>query len=170
MMTGFILEDIPFKTVYLHGLVLDAKGKKMSKSVGNVMDPLDIINKFGTDAARMSLIIGTGPGNDARISEDKIKGYKNFSNKVWNIARFIAERTDEIGLSKDQPVLAESDQAKIAELDALLLGEAQDTADAGVGVLHVVNGVVRGLFLGQLHIEVHLAVGGAGEEEEAAGE
>ena len=126
MMTGFILEDIPFKTVYLHGLVLDAKGKKMSKSVGNVMDPLEIINKFGTDATRMSLIIGTGPGNDARISEDKIKGYKNFSNKIWNIARFIAERTEEIGLPNEQPALIESDQAKIAELNTLLVDIKSD--------------------------------------------
>ncbi len=89
LMTGCLLGDIPFKTVYLHGLVRDGKGRKMSKSLDNNIDPLDMIKKFGADATRLSLIIGTGPGNDAKLSEDKVKGYKNFSNKIWNIARFI---------------------------------------------------------------------------------
>jgi valyl-tRNA synthetase len=89
LMTGFTLGTIPFKTVYLHGLVRDASGRKMSKSLGNEMDPLDIAAKFGADAARMALIVGTAPGTDSKISEDKIKGYKNFANKLWNITRFI---------------------------------------------------------------------------------
>lgn len=61
----------------------------MSKSLDNIIDPLDMIKKYGADATRLSLIIGTGPGNDMKLSEDKVKGYKNFSNKIWNIARFI---------------------------------------------------------------------------------
>ncbi len=89
LMTGYTLGTIPFKTVYLHGLVRDASGRKMSKSLGNEMDPLDIAAKFGADAARMALIVGTAPGTDSKISEDKIKGYKNFANKLWNITRFI---------------------------------------------------------------------------------
>ena len=93
LMTEFTLNTIPFKTVYLHGLVRDAQGRKMSKSLGNNLDPLDIAAKFGADAARMALVVGNTPGTDMRMSEDKIKGYKHFANKLWNIARFILENT-----------------------------------------------------------------------------
>lgn len=91
LMTEFTLNTIPFKTAYLHGLVRDAQGRKMSKSLGNNMDPLDVAAKFGADAARMALIVGNTPGTDMRISEDKVKGYKHFANKLWNVARFILE-------------------------------------------------------------------------------
>lgn len=89
MMSTYILNEVPFKTVYLHGLVRDEKGRKISKSLGNNIDPVDMAKKYGADATRMSLIIGVGPGNDSKIGEDKIKGYRNFSNKLWNITRFI---------------------------------------------------------------------------------
>ena len=89
LMTEFTLGTIPFKTVYLHGLVRDAQGRKMSKSLGNNLDPLDITAKFGADAARMALVVGNTPGIDMRMSEDKIRGYKHFANKLWNIARFV---------------------------------------------------------------------------------
>ena len=89
LMSGFLLGDVPFKTVYLHGLVRDEKGKKMSKSLGNIVDPLSMIEKYGTDAVRMSLVLGVGPGNDSKLSEDKIRSYRNFSTKIWNIARFL---------------------------------------------------------------------------------
>lgn len=95
LMTEFTLNTIPFKTVYLHGLVRDAQGRKMSKSLGNNLDPLDIAARFGADAARMALVVGNTPGTDMRISEDKVKGYKHFSNKLWNIARFILENARE---------------------------------------------------------------------------
>jgi valyl-tRNA synthetase len=93
LMTEYTLNTIPFKTVYLHGLVRDAAGRKMSKSLGNNLDPLTITEKFGADAARMALVVGNTPGTDMRMSEDKIRGYKNFANKLWNIARFILENT-----------------------------------------------------------------------------
>lgn len=89
LMTKYSLNTIPFKSVYFHGLVRDAKGQKMSKSLGNAMDPLEIAAKYGADAGRMALIFGTAPGTDSRISEDKIKGQKLFANKLWNIGRFI---------------------------------------------------------------------------------
>lgn len=88
LMTTYCLHDIPFKTVYLHGLVRDRHGKKMSKSAGNGIDPLDMIAQFGTDAVRLSLVIGTSPGNDLRLYEEKIAGYRNFVNKIWNSTRF----------------------------------------------------------------------------------
>jgi len=89
LMTGYNLGTIPFHTVYLHGLVRDAQGRKMSKSLGNAMDPLDIAAKYGTDAGRIALIVGTTPGTDSKISEDKIKGYKLFANKLWNVSRYV---------------------------------------------------------------------------------
>lgn len=94
LMTEYVLGEIPFKTVYLHGTVRDAKGRKMSKSLNNGIDPLDIAEKFGADAGRMALIVGTAPGTDSKISEEKIKGYKNFANKIWNITRFILENVE----------------------------------------------------------------------------
>jgi valyl-tRNA synthetase len=89
LMTGYALDTIPFHTVYLHGTVRDGQGRKMSKSLGNGIDPLDIAEKYGADAGRMALVVGTAPGTDSKISEDKIKGYKHFANKIWNITRFI---------------------------------------------------------------------------------
>ena len=80
---------IPFKYVYLHGLVRDKDRQKMSKSKGNVIDPLAVIDVYGADALRMALIIGNTAGNDIVISEEKIKGYRNFANKIWNASRFV---------------------------------------------------------------------------------
>ena len=80
---------IPFKTVYLNGLVRDKDRQKMSKSKGNVIDPLAIIKIYGTDALRMALIIGNTAGSDIIISEEKIRGYRNFANKIWNASRFV---------------------------------------------------------------------------------
>ena len=81
--------EVPFKYVYLHGLVRDAKGEKMSKSKGNVISPLDVSNQYGTDALRMGLIVGNTPGTDLNLDPKKIEAYKKFSNKLWNIARFV---------------------------------------------------------------------------------
>ncbi|MFZ3043918.1 MAG: valine--tRNA ligase [Minisyncoccia bacterium] len=99
LMTEFTLGTTPFKTIYLHGLVRDAQGRKMSKSLGNNMDPLDVTAKFGADAARMALVVGNTPGTDMRISEDKVKGYKHFANKLWNITRFVLDNTKDADLS-----------------------------------------------------------------------
>ncbi|MDP2668239.1 MAG: valine--tRNA ligase [bacterium] len=93
LMSAFLLGDVPFRTVYLHGLVRDEHKQKMSKSLGNVIDPLDMTKKYGTDALRMALIFNTAPGTDSVISEQKIKGMKNFANKLWNIARFVLTNT-----------------------------------------------------------------------------
>jgi valyl-tRNA synthetase len=89
IMTTYSLGDIPFQDVYLHGLIKDEKGKKMSKSLGNVIDPLDMIRKYGTDATRLSLVVGSTPGNDMNLNEEKIAGFRNFTNKLWNISRYI---------------------------------------------------------------------------------
>lgn len=101
LMTQYCLDTIPFKTVYLHGLVRDAKGQKMSKSLGNAMDPLEIAQKYGADAGRMALIFGTAPGTDSKISEDKIKGQKHFANKLWNITRFVLSQENAGDIKQD---------------------------------------------------------------------
>lgn len=95
LMTEYALGEIPFKNVFLHGTVRDGQGRKMSKSLNNGIDPLDIAKKFGADAGRMALVYGTAPGTDSKISEDKIRGYKNFANKIWNITRFVLENTED---------------------------------------------------------------------------
>ena len=91
---------VPFKDVYFHGLVRDAEKKKMSKSKGNVINPLDVTQTYGTDALRMALLVGNTPGQDTALAENKIKAYKLFANKIWNIARFVLsrERNGEINL------------------------------------------------------------------------
>lgn len=111
--------NIPFKTVYLHGLVLDAKGLKMSKSKGNVIDPLTLTEKFGTDAFRIGMVIGNTPGTSLSLSENKIKAYKNFANKIWNITRFILTDAD-IDAFRAKPVLTVRDETLCTELDALV--------------------------------------------------
>ncbi len=112
LMTGYGLGEIPFHTVYLHGTVRDGQGRKMSKSLGNGIDPLDIAQKYGADAGRMALVVGTAAGTDSKISEDKIKGYKNFANKLWNITRFILSSTENVALDPAFTAWTETD-AKI---------------------------------------------------------
>ena len=82
-------DDIPFDTVLIHGLVRDAQGRKMSKSLGNGIDPLEIIDQYGADALRFTLATGNSPGNDMRFSDDKVMASRNFANKLWNAARFV---------------------------------------------------------------------------------
>ena len=89
MMMGIhFMGDIPFKDVYIHALVRDAEGKKMSKSKGNVIDPLLVMDEFGTDAFRFTLAALAAQGRDIKLSEERIIGYRNFVNKIWNAARF----------------------------------------------------------------------------------
>lgn len=89
LMSGFCVGDIPFKTVYLNGLVRDEKGRKMSKSLGNAINPIDVIEKYGNDALRFSILVSSTPGNDLNFSDDRVKSAKHFANKIWNITRFI---------------------------------------------------------------------------------
>lgn len=101
IMTTYTLKEIPFKTVYLHGLIRDKNGQKMSKSRPETcIDPLEMIEKYGTDAVRLSLVIGSTPGNDMRMYEEKIAGYRNFINKIWNASRFALMNIDKKDLEK----------------------------------------------------------------------
>jgi valyl-tRNA synthetase len=88
MMSLFVMKKVPFHKVYIHALVRDEQGQKMSKSKGNIIDPLILINKYGADALRFTLLSMTSPGRDVKLSEDRIKGYRNFLTKIWNVAKF----------------------------------------------------------------------------------
>ncbi|MFA5935940.1 MAG: valine--tRNA ligase [Patescibacteria group bacterium] len=100
LMSTYAIGEVPFKDVYLHGLVRDEQGRKMSKSLGNILDPLDLIPKYGTDAVRLSLVMGTTPGLDVKLSEEKIQGFRNFTNKLWNISRFMLMQIGDVKPSK----------------------------------------------------------------------
>ena len=102
--------DVPFKDIYLHGMVRDAKGKKMSKSKGNVISPLEISEKYGTDALRMGLIVNNAQGVDMNLDPKKVEAYKKFANKIWNATRFILEKTDDYK-EDDALVLNQEDRA-----------------------------------------------------------
>ena len=88
MMGNYLMKKEPFSKVYVHALVRDEKGQKMSKSKGNVIDPLDIIKKYGADSLRFTLISMAAPGRDVKLSEDRVRGYRNFLNKIWNANKF----------------------------------------------------------------------------------
>ncbi len=132
--------DVPFRSVYLHGMVLDAEGQKMSKTRGNTMDPLDLVEQYGTDAVRFALTTGTAPGNNLRLSEDKLESARNFANKIWNAARFVITAIDgrddldgwyDLGQPnhrEDRWIVSRLDAATMAAnegLAAFELGEAQ---------------------------------------------
>lgn len=103
LMTTYTLGNVPFEKVYLHGLVRDEQGRKMSKSLGNIINPLDMIEKYGTDATRLSLVLGNTPGNDMKLSEEKIAGFRNFANKLWNISRFMLLNIPEPKMDIEKP-------------------------------------------------------------------
>ena len=99
LMTTYATKQIPFKTVYLHGLIRTRDGRKMSKSDPDTMiDPLDMISKYGADALRLSMIVGQSPGADSRLYEEKIAGYRNFINKLWNASRFVLMQCETAGI------------------------------------------------------------------------
>jgi len=122
IMTTYTLKQIPFEKVYLHGLIRDREGRKMSKSLGNGIDPLLMIEKFGTDALRMSMVVGTSPGNDLRLYEEKVQGFRNFVNKLWNASRFVLGILEEKGIKAEPKI----DPKKLSDADQWILGKLND--------------------------------------------
>ena len=104
VMSGLLYtNDIPFHTIYLHGLVRDEHGRKMSKSLGNVTDPLEVIADFGTDALRFTLLTSGSPGNDLNLALSRVENNRNFGNKIWNMARFVIGNIEKVSAS-DKPM------------------------------------------------------------------
>ena len=111
----------PFKTVLFHGLVRDSQGRKMSKSLGNGIDPLEIIDKYGADALRLTLITGNAPGNDMRFYNERVEASRNFANKIWNASRFILMNTPEdADVSKGREYLEAADKWIISKCNRLI--------------------------------------------------
>ncbi len=129
MMSFFAIDEIPFKKVYLNGMVLDKNGKKMSKSKGNGTDPLDMIEKFGTDSLRLSLLLGNTPGNDLKMSEEKIAGHRNFINKLWNISRFIISNSSDFSDDFNIKDLSLADKWILNKLNKVIIKSDQDMSD-----------------------------------------
>ncbi|QBS38437.1 valine--tRNA ligase [Thermaerobacter sp. FW80] len=112
--------DVPFRTVLLHGLVRDAKGQKMSKSRGNVVDPLEVIDRYGADALRFTLVTGLAPGNDARFAWERVEASRNFANKLWNAARFVLMNLADFDPAQGEPARDNAaDRWILARLDAV---------------------------------------------------
>ena len=119
VMQGLLFtNDIPFHTVYLHGLVRDEHGRKMSKTAGNVIDPLEVIDEFGTDALRFTLLTSGTPGNDLNLAISRVESNRNFANKIWNTARFITANLDKASRADatDTPAYTAADQWILTQL------------------------------------------------------
>ncbi len=125
LMSSFHLGQVPFKTVMIHGLVRDKQGRKFSKSLGNGIDPIDLVAQYGADAVRMGLLVGTAIGNDVNFDEQKVKGYKHFANKLWNVSRFVLENTVDAPIA-EAPTLTNEDAELSVQLDTLLADVTSD--------------------------------------------
>lgn len=146
MMSTYALDELPFKVNYLHGLVRDNQGRKMSKSLGNALDPRDLIEKYGADALRMAQIVGNGPGNDLKLGEDKIKAYKNFANKIWNATRFVLEKTINYYSNHEnyiENITFESDKQIILETKNIIKEISEDIENYR---LHIAGEKIYGYF------------------------
>jgi valyl-tRNA synthetase len=122
--------EIPFHTVYLHGLIRDEIGAKISKSRGNTVDPLDLMELYGTDALRFAVTTGTSPGNDSRLSEEKMEASRNFANKLWNAARFVIRSFDSAS-----PVAVKIDHAGLTVADRWIISRLNRTIQSVTGLL-----------------------------------
>lgn len=129
LFSEYMLSDIPFRDVYIHGILRDKDGRKFSKSLGNGIDPLDVIEEYGTDALRFSLIKGISPGNDARFYEEKVADARNFVNKLWNVSRFVLMKEEEV---QDQP-------AELSLADKWILSRRQNVVAKVSGYLKNYN-------------------------------
>ncbi|MCK5061796.1 class I tRNA ligase family protein [Candidatus Parcubacteria bacterium] len=122
LFSTYALDDIPFKNVYIHGMLRSKDGKKFSKSLGNGIDPIEMSKQYGTDALRLSLILGTTPGNDSRFYEEKVEGTRNLINKLWNVARYILQTADSRQQTTDIDLknLTVADQWILANFNTLI--------------------------------------------------
>ncbi len=164
MMSEYLLGTIPFETVYLHGIVRDSKGLKFSKSLRNGVEPEEIIGKYGTDALRMSMVVGIGPGSDINFDEQKVKAYSKFANKIWNATRFVIENTMDVE-SFDEANIDADDRPHLDELNTLV---SEITKEMNEFKFYIVSEKLYHYFwhtFADIHIErakMKIAEGGAG--------
>ena len=124
----------PFHTVLIHGLVRDAQGRKMSKSLGNGVDPLEIIDQYGADALRFSLVMGVSPGNDMRFSTDKVESARNFANKIWNASRFVLMNLGETAETMEGKAFSTADKWILTRLDETIREVSAHFEDYDLGL------------------------------------
>ena len=130
----------PFNTVLIHGLVRDSQGRKMSKSLGNGIDPLEIIDKYGADALRLTLITGNAPGNDMRFYNERVEASRNFANKVWNASRFIMMNMEKNVVEEPEDfMLKPADRWILSKVNSLTkeVTENMDKFELGIAVQKV---------------------------------
>ncbi len=125
---------IPFENVYIHGLVRDSQGRKMSKSLGNGIDPLEVIEKYGADALRFSLVLGISAGNDLRFSEEKLEAARNFSNKLWNAARFVNSYVEKVEELEEPNKFMVEDKWILTKLSEIVENVTKNIENHDVGV------------------------------------
>ena len=125
---------IPFENVYIHGLVRDSQGRKMSKSLGNGIDPLEVIKKYGADALRFSLVLGISAGNDLRFSEEKLEAARNFSNKLWNAARFVNSYVEKVEKLEEPDKFMVEDKWILTKLSEIIENVTKNIENRDVGV------------------------------------
>lgn len=125
---------IPFENVYIHGLVRDSQGRKMSKSLGNGIDPLEVIEKYGADALRFSLVLGISVGNDLRFSEEKLEAARNFSNKLWNAARFVNSYVEKVEKLEEPDKFMVEDKWILTKLSEIVENVTKNIENHDVGV------------------------------------
>jgi valyl-tRNA synthetase len=154
----------PFEIVYLHGLVRDALGRKMSKSLGNALDPVELIDRYGCDALRFTLVTSSTPGNDSRLDEKKVEAARNFANKVWNAARFVITNLDDTGpveaVSLNEPGLVLADRWIISRAhrltaDVSRLMETYQFGEAGRQIYEFLWGEFCDWFIEIAKIRLH---------------
>lgn len=129
MFSLYLSEDVPFKNVYIHGRITDAKGKKMSKSLGNVIDPLEFVEKYGADALRMGIMVGGNTtAKQTSLSEDSVRSYRNFSNKIWNMARFMFLMFEQEGIESEKDLVSYDEKSSndFSKLDIEVLNELKN--------------------------------------------
>ena len=126
--------EVPFKDVFIHGMVRDSLGRKMSKSLGNGIDPLEIIEKYGTDALRFSLVLGISPGNDIRYMPEKLESAANFANKLWNASKFVLGNLEEIDYDAMPQKLCYEDKWILSKLNKLIKETTIDLNNYDLGV------------------------------------
>jgi valyl-tRNA synthetase len=125
MMMGLeFTKDVPFRSVYIHGLIRDAQGRKMSKSLNNSIDPLDLISQFGADALRFTLLAQLSPGRDLKFSTQRLEGYRNFMNKIWNASKFALGVIGETTVSAEQPK-----RENLSDFDIWIITKAKKTTE-----------------------------------------
>ena len=127
--------EVPFKTVLIHGLVRDSQGRKMSKSLGNGIDPLEVIDKYGADALRFTLITGNAPGNDMRFYWERVENSRNFANKVWNASRFIMMNLPEEGVKEvSEEALTDADKWILSKVNTLVKDVTENMEKYELGI------------------------------------